>query len=138
MYGYTMNPKTSVSTASKSGVGAVPPETEGMDAWLKGEKERQQEQLREKLKEKGLSPYIRFEVGETKIKLTRGIPAQRVNNYGKTVRDFIVQKDGETYTWSVSEASPLFRKLLDVLSNGREQLTVVRVGTGTDTKYDLK
>jgi hypothetical protein len=133
-----MNPKTSVSTASKSGVGPSSPQTEeDLDAWIREEKGKQEQKLKENLKNKGLNPYLKLEVGSTTLFIARRIPVSRINSFGKQVRDFTVEKDGEVLTWSVSENGALYRKLLSVLEAGRRDITVVRVGTGKETKYDV-
>jgi len=112
-------------------------ENKTLDTWTAEELKRLEQQRVQKLREKGKNPYLKLPKGISEIKILPQIPFKRINNFGREVADFQVMYNGETYTWSISTNSPLYRKVLERLQNHAYTLKVIRSGEGKLTRYDI-
>ena len=112
-------------------------ENKSLDPWIVEELKRLEQQRVQKLREKGKNPYLKLPKGISEIKILPEVPLKRLNNYGREVADFQVIYNGETYTWSISTNSPLYRKILERLQNHAYVLKIIKSGEGKLTRYDI-
>ena len=107
-------------------------------AWSKEENAKLNEQRREAIEKSGKFQFLTIPEGTLELELLPEKPTKRTSNYGKEVADFNVSVDGIKYTWSVSTASPTYRKLVNLIANGKTKIQVIRTGQSKDTRYSLK
>ncbi len=119
--------KPQVNPTEESGV-------KGLNTWI----DTEIKQMQNKLREKGKSPYLKLPEGESVITFSLEKPEKRVNNFGNEVADFKVVYNGESYILSVNTNSTLYRKILSQLAQGHTTLTIIRAGTGKETRYSIK
>jgi len=93
--------------------------------------------LEKRLAEQGRSMYLRLEQGENNLTLLKEIPTSKVSNWGKEQMVFKVQRNGETYDWAVTITSPLYMKVVNLMTHAPVNIIVVRVGTGKQTRLSL-
>ena len=93
------------------------------------------EEARQKqLAENGYKEFYTFQQGETTFEIQ---PDQILRNskFGRSIARIVV--NGSEYDWSISPAIEL--EVLRAMANGKNKLTLIRVGTGKDdTRYSLK
>ena len=107
-------------------------------AYVATKKAANEARLRDKLAEKGGSPFLKLDSGENTFTLLRREPGSRLSSFNKEQAVFFVEKDGKPYEWTVTESSPLFAGVLDLLAVAPCPVTVIRVGKGQGTRLDLK
>ena len=90
------------------------------------------------LKESGDLPFLQLAIGENKLTLMPTIPTVRESSWGKMQYCFTVDHDGQLKTWTVTKNSPMALKVINLLLKAPVKLTVIRTGTGTSTRIDLK
>lgn len=113
---------------------------QAIEEFAKREKSRLDEERAENIKKKGGLPYLdSLKVGETLLHLHAVVPTQ--NDYeGRKRKQFVVSKPNSTehLGWTVSENSPLYRDLLDLLVKAPCDIRVIRTGsTKSDTRYTV-
>jgi len=110
---------------------------EKIDTWSGEELKKLDQERVQRLREKGKNPYLKLPKGVSEVKIIPEVPQKRTNNFGKEVADFMVEYQGEKYTWSISTNSPLYRKILERLQNHAYTINVIKSGEGKTTRYDI-
>jgi hypothetical protein len=105
------------------------------DEFIKEELEGLDKAREEALKQKGFQPFFKFPQGETVVEFKKQTP--RPNPRFPQNKVFRIVVDGEEYDLSVNSRSPLYRDILNVLSQGVTKVKVIRVGQGRDTRYTV-
>lgn len=94
------------------------------------------------MKEKGLSPFLSLEKGITKFTLLPFKPTIRTSSFGKDQFVFKVEKKNsqgslEKYDWTVTRNSPLAVEVVKKLLEAPVEISVMKSGEGTTTRYEL-
>ena len=107
--------------------------------WVTQEKAAMQKKREQQFKDKGieLTPFLKLVEGENKITLLPKIPRISEGQFGK---QYIFQaKQGRTeYSLGIRENSPLYRMLVNVLTDIPTDLTIIRAGEQKATRYSIK
>jgi starvation-inducible outer membrane lipoprotein len=106
--------------------------------FVKGQRKVFADQKEKALKDKGLSEFVKLDIGENVLTLQPEIPSVRENNFGKEQFLFKVTQGDKVKTWSVTTNSPMAPKLVDLLLKAPIKVIVIRTGLGKDTRIDLK
>jgi hypothetical protein len=108
--------------------------------WLRGEEERLEQEQAQRLEEKGLEPYIKFEEGETVLTLERKMPKQDLpkGEYDTDRNGFYVLEGKDEKIWGVNKNSPTYREVVALLKQAPVKIRVIRAGTGKATRYSIK
>ena len=109
-----------------------------MEDWLKKEKERIEKEREEILKEKGYEKLFRFPVGETKVKLVMAQPKVQEGRSGRKFAVFDIEVNGEKVQTGINLVSPMYREFINRMAEGTLEFSVIRTGTGLDTRYSFK
>ena len=107
------------------------------DQWLAEKEKVNTERMEAKLSKLGRNPYLRLDQGENKFTLLPEIPTPKVSNWGKEQEVFRVQKNGDEYDWPITVTSPMYIKIARMMPKAPVDVTVVRVGTGQQTRLSL-
>ncbi len=105
--------------------------------WQMTQEAENAKRLEKRLAEQGRSMYLRLEQGENNLTLLKEIPTPKTSNWGKDQMVFKVQRDGETYDWAVTITSPMYMKVVNLMTQAPVDIIVVRVGTGQQTRLSL-
>ena len=105
--------------------------------FLNGEKKRLDKQRKDYLDLQGFDEFVRWEKGSNKFTLQPIVPRDH-KSFGREKKVFKIEVNGVKYDWSVTPESPIYRQLIyECLSVAPVELELIRIGEGTDTKYDL-
>lgn len=107
------------------------------EKWLKERETANAARLEANLTSQGRSPYLRLEQGENTFTLLPVVPTPKTSKWGKEQEVFRVQKDDHEYDWPVTMTSPLYIKIARKMPKAPIDVTVVRVGTGLQTRLNL-
>jgi hypothetical protein len=113
-------------------------EDQKLDLFLTEELEKIEKERRESLAEKGYADFLKLEIGETKLTLQPAIPRLITGGGFGDRRAFRVTLKDQEYDWPVNPRSPMYRQMLELLKKAPIQISVIRVGEGKNTRYDLK
>ena len=96
-----------------------------------------EKELDKQREEAGLNEFFQIPEGETKIII---LPAEIRKVEGKWGNRYIFQiKVGrQEYALGVGERSPLLRQIVAAVKQGKTTLTIIRAGTGKNTRYSIK
>jgi hypothetical protein len=111
-----------------------------LSEWLRSEEERLEQEQTQRLEEKGLEPYIKFEEGETVITLLKKMPKQDLpkGEYDTERNGFFVLEGKDEKIWGVNKNSPTYREVVQLLKSAPVKIRVIRAGTGKATRYSIK
>lgn len=103
--------------------------TKELKGWIKNKQETRE-----------TGDYLKLGVGVTDLVLLAEIPEERTANFKDGPKDqyvFSVEVNGERKLWSRTVASPFTDKLVDLLAKAPIEISVIRTGSGMDTRYDI-
>ena len=108
-------------------------------SFVEAQEKENKERLEASLKDKGRAPFLRLEIGANVITLLPRKPTSRVSQFGKDQWVFkVATAGGEEADWSVTKTSPLAIKVIRKLPVAPCELTILKMGSGTTTRIDLK
>ena len=111
---------------------------EKSQAWIKERLDDANEARKKQLKEKGYAEFYKLPVGETTITLDLNTaPRDKSGDFGEQCI-FRISVGKETYDFSISVKSPLYRSILETAEQGKTHMTIVRTGEGKNTRYTIK
>jgi len=100
------------------------------------EQEAIEQRRQDWMDEQGYKTFIKWEKGATEFTLMPVIPRSH-KSFGKEKKAFRVTVGGEEFDWSVNPISPMYGELLDHLIEAPCKGSLIRVGEGTQTRYEL-
>jgi hypothetical protein len=107
-------------------------------AWIAKKKEELAQKQKENRQKKGMLELYNMPIGETEITVDISKePRAAETKFG--TRDVItIDVNGEPHDWMMNPNSPLYRELLEKISEGKAHMIIVRSGTGIQTRYSIK
>ena len=105
--------------------------------WQMTQEAENAKRLEKRLAEQGRSMYLRLEQGENNLTLLKELPTQKMSNWGKEQMVFKVEKNDELYDWAVTITSPMYMKVVNLMTKAPVDVIVVRVGVGQQTRLSL-
>lgn len=108
-----------------------------LNDYLDEELNRIETERREAMSDKGYAPFAKLGVGETKLTLQPIIPRMIKGGFGDR-KAFKITISGIEYDWAINPRSPMYRQLLVLLRTAPIEITVIKVGEGKNTRYDIK
>ena len=105
--------------------------------WQQAQEAESAKRLETRLAQQGRSMYLRLEQGENNLTLLKQIPTPKTSNWGKEQMVFKVQKNDELYDWAVTITSPMYMKIVNLMTHAPVDVIVVRVGVGQQTRLSL-
>ena len=114
------------------------PKKNAPQEWINEKLEKLKTERKAKLKEKGMEDLYNMQIGETQITIDTNIPPRTAETkFGP--RDVLrIQINDNPADWMINPASPLYRELLQNLSQGKNHFTIVRSGLEKQTRYSIK
>jgi hypothetical protein len=85
-------------------------------------------------------PYVRLADGESKKLSMTGNISKTQDKFGRQLLEFELQdrvENGNNKTISFNIKNPIVKQILQRLKEGRNELVLHRIGSGTDTRYSL-
>ena len=107
-----------------------------IEAFKKAELKRIADERERYLKEKDYKEFMKWPKGVTDAVLMPVIPRDHLS-YGKAKKVFRIRVDDVEYDWSITEQSPLYGEVLELLSYKDVAFQLQRMGDGLQTRYDL-
>lgn len=105
--------------------------------WLRGAQQQQEAAREQRMKEKGMLPFVQLETGDNKLKLVRKIPmSPEKNRFGRA--GVYVKQSKEERVWTVNPNSPVYSQIIEFLAKGTEDIIVTKTGSGKNTRYDVR
>jgi len=104
--------------------------------FVEAEKAAIEQRRRDWMNEQGYKTFIKWPKGATEFTLMPVVPRSH-KSFGKEKMAFRVTVDGEEFDWSVNPISPMYGELIDYLVEAPVDGTLIRVGEGTQTRYEL-
>jgi len=108
-----------------------------LDDFISAELEKAKERRDAAMKEAGVLPFLTLEKGMNEFTLLPEVPATRWSSFGKEQYCFKVEQDGTDKVWTVTINSPFSREVLDLLRTAPCEATVMKSGSGKDTRYEF-
>lgn len=117
-------------------------EGKGLNTWIDTEKTKI-DQEREKMKEeKGWNDWFRWEEGVRHefiiLNDAKTPPREHEGKFGLRKVFVVMTQDGKNWDLEVNPKTEWYRVLIKNLSEGNNQLAVIRTGTGKETRYVVK
>lgn len=106
--------------------------------YIEAEKARIEQERSDAMLDNGFAPFMSIKEGTTTLTFSMDIMPRESKNYpDRSI--FRVSQDNTEYDLSVNRKSPLYKDIVDNLSNGKTTMTITRIGTGrTDTRYKVE
>ena len=85
-------------------------------------------------------PYVRLADGESKKLSMTGNISKTQDKFGRQLLEFELQdrvENGNNKTISFNIKNPIVKQILQRLKEGKSELVLHRIGSGTDTRYSL-
>ena len=117
-----------------------------MKEFIERENERIEQEKQTSLNENGFTPFFKIPEGESKIKFLDVEPVVNKQYPDRMIFSIIDLNQNPNdnnkeliSSLSINTKSPLYKDIINALSQGYEVLKILRIGTSkTDTRYSVK
>lgn len=107
-----------------------------LEDFIAAEKATIAKEREEYMADKDYKDFVKWPQGVTEFTLEAVIPRAH-ESFGTPKKIFRVTVDEELLDWSVNPRSPMYRELLDLLSDAPAACRINRLGEGLQTRYSL-
>lgn len=109
-----------------------------LSKWIDNENNRITKERIDYMEKNDMANFWKPEKGSNKIVLLPKVPRATKSEFGNKMAFRIEAEGGHQYDWNINPRSPMYRAFVKLLSKAPVAVTVVRVGEGKQTRYDLK